>query len=223
MQNDDRISINDLSKFQDVEDELFGYHKGHFAHEIVMDDGTFNSLISQQRGKPYYIPPKDELLKYADDLYYEKTNEFKKLKVFVQKNLVKDAAQAEELCDDIQLVCSMNFSMETVMNEFNRRDVVFENEAQINKLMPLIIELSNNVRIWENNGHTPNEIFNTMERPNLRPLPNNGAPNLKVIAGGQAVDKMKVGRNDPCPCGSGKKYKKCCLNNGTGGQVPCPQ
>lgn len=25
----------------------------------------------------------------------------------------------------------------------------------------------------------------------------------------------KVGRNDPCPCGSGKKYKKCCLNKGT--------
>jgi len=25
----------------------------------------------------------------------------------------------------------------------------------------------------------------------------------------QAVSK-KVGRNDPCPCGSGKKYKKCC-------------
>ena len=24
------------------------------------------------------------------------------------------------------------------------------------------------------------------------------------------VDK-KVGRNDPCPCGSGKKHKKCCL------------
>lgn len=24
----------------------------------------------------------------------------------------------------------------------------------------------------------------------------------------------KVGRNDPCPCGSGKKYKKCCLGKG---------
>ncbi|MEA1948950.1 MAG: SEC-C metal-binding domain-containing protein, partial [Thermodesulfobacteriota bacterium] len=22
---------------------------------------------------------------------------------------------------------------------------------------------------------------------------------------------VKVGRNDPCPCGSGLKYKKCCL------------
>jgi len=26
------------------------------------------------------------------------------------------------------------------------------------------------------------------------------------------VNEVKVGRNDPCPCGSGKKYKKCCLN-----------
>ena len=24
--------------------------------------------------------------------------------------------------------------------------------------------------------------------------------------------KVKVGRNDPCPCGSGKKYKKCCID-----------
>ena len=24
------------------------------------------------------------------------------------------------------------------------------------------------------------------------------------------VNENKVGRNDPCPCGSGKKYKKCC-------------
>jgi len=25
------------------------------------------------------------------------------------------------------------------------------------------------------------------------------------------VAEPKIGRNDPCPCGSGKKYKKCCL------------
>ena len=24
---------------------------------------------------------------------------------------------------------------------------------------------------------------------------------------------MKIGRNDPCHCGSSKKYKKCCLDN----------
>lgn len=26
------------------------------------------------------------------------------------------------------------------------------------------------------------------------------------------VNETKIGRNDPCPCGSGKKYKQCCLN-----------
>ncbi|MEE1475214.1 YchJ family metal-binding protein [Fusobacterium sp.] len=24
------------------------------------------------------------------------------------------------------------------------------------------------------------------------------------------INENKIGRNDPCPCGSGKKYKKCC-------------
>ena len=31
-------------------------------------------------------------------------------------------------------------------------------------------------------------------------------------AAGDRRPDGKVGRNDPCPCGSGKKYKKCCLN-----------
>ena len=31
-----------------------------------------------------------------------------------------------------------------------------------------------------------------------------------AVAVQQRVIEEKVGRNDPCPCGSGKKYKKCC-------------
>lgn len=30
----------------------------------------------------------------------------------------------------------------------------------------------------------------------------------------QPLRVEKIGRNDPCPCGSGKKYKQCCLNAG---------
>ena len=33
----------------------------------------------------------------------------------------------------------------------------------------------------------------------------------KHFASKQPLQLPKVGRNDPCPCGSGKKYKKCCL------------
>ena len=36
------------------------------------------------------------------------------------------------------------------------------------------------------------------------------AVRLRAIAS-SAPNRPKVGRNDPCPCGSGKKFKKCCL------------
>ncbi len=30
-------------------------------------------------------------------------------------------------------------------------------------------------------------------------------------------ESKEVGRNDPCPCGSGKKYKQCCMKKNEGG------
>ncbi len=42
----------------------------------------------------------------------------------------------------------------------------------------------------------------------LKPAPT--APTAPVVKSGT---NKKVGRNDPCPCGSGKKYKKCCGAN----------
>ncbi|MDP3993867.1 MAG: SEC-C metal-binding domain-containing protein, partial [bacterium] len=33
----------------------------------------------------------------------------------------------------------------------------------------------------------------------------------RIVA--QNTGEQKIGRNDPCPCGSGKKYKKCGLLN----------
>ncbi len=36
---------------------------------------------------------------------------------------------------------------------------------------------------------------------------------LEERKSGTIVKGPKIGRNDPCPCGSGKKYKKCCGKN----------
>jgi preprotein translocase subunit SecA len=47
------------------------------------------------------------------------------------------------------------------------------------------------------------------------PVGGSSAPRPARIGGDDAPvrtvrrDEPKVGRNDPCPCGSGKKYKKC--------------
>ncbi len=46
---------------------------------------------------------------------------------------------------------------------------------------------------------------NMASQPSMPPQPEKTAPTTPVQHTGP-----KVGRNDPCPCGSGKKYKKCC-------------
>jgi preprotein translocase subunit SecA len=48
-----------------------------------------------------------------------------------------------------------------------------------------------------------------------RPGPQGAGPRTRAVSDGdsgpkQRVRGAKIGRNDPCPCGSGKKYKKCC-------------
>jgi len=47
-----------------------------------------------------------------------------------------------------------------------------------------------------------------------------GFPSETCVKQGEQIvhgDKLleeKLGRNDPCPCGSGKRFKKCCMTSG---------
>jgi len=68
-----------------------------------------------------------------------------------------------------------------------------EEELLINELMYLGI---GEVELMES-GTGKNETTHT-EKPGINP--------------GKRNKKEKLGRNDPCPCGSGKKYKKCCMS-----------
>jgi len=52
---------------------------------------------------------------------------------------------------------------------------------------------------------TPKSFVHS-EYSSLKSSKDEGKPASPVVN----TEKKKVGRNDPCPCGSGKKYKKCC-------------
>ena len=69
-------------------------------------------------------------------------------------------------------------------------------EAHLRKLIDLLMNMSNAMPNWMNNGWAPNELHE--------------AYTGKKVFYNEDGSVMKVGRNDPCPCGSGKKYKKCC-------------
>jgi hypothetical protein len=217
MQNEDKIEKIDTVRLKadnisidsaELDNNFVEVFNDYFVHEAIMEFNDFNEQLEKRAGKPFYIPEQKELLKYKNDGYLEINREYKKLLEYATRHLFDgDEWKAEMLVEDIQGYCQQNFSMEAIMDLFNQRKVSFKSLEQANEVLKLVMNLANNTRIWENNGHTPNEIFEKFEKPYLKPLP--GKPfnlnNIDQKIGG------KIGRNDPCPCGSGKKYKKCCL------------
>mgnify|MGYP002771923749 CR=1 FL=1 len=63
------------------------------------------------------------------------------------------------------------------------------------EMLPLLRAMLEDLPYWENNGWSNNQVRASQGTHAF--YDENGEP-------------LKVGRNDSCPCGSGKKYKKCC-------------
>jgi hypothetical protein len=100
-------------------------------------------------------------------------------------------------------------------------DEVVDKDWNIDKFLSLLRKYVNSLPRWILKGNSPNEVF---DRDNcLRILPQiaedademnemDKTPHLSPLVTPYR-DVSKIGYNDPCPCGSGKKYKKCCGNN----------
>ncbi|MBP3909066.1 MAG: SEC-C domain-containing protein, partial [Turicibacter sp.] len=69
-------------------------------------------------------------------------------------------------------------------------------------LMILLMDAFNYARTWENKGFRQVD----QEATSL----NDAQSNQVVVPMINPMKSTKVGRNEPCPCQSGKKYKKCC-------------
>ncbi|MHC4517160.1 MAG: SEC-C metal-binding domain-containing protein, partial [Planctomycetota bacterium] len=65
--------------------------------------------------------------------------------------------------------------------------------------------------VWNVSRTSHDEVgqFAMAERQRAAAQAPQGEQKVKQIR----LEQPKVGRNDPCPCGSGKKYKKCCGKN----------
>lgn len=175
-----------------------------FWDEYIVDDSFekddfagVQKLLSERSGKPRYNPSREDFLKYSDWDYYEVTPQLITLKHQLSK-FITDRDAVLELLDEIHDLSAAEARTQEYLNLLNSAGVVFDSMEQAGAMMQLIFDVRNNTRLWTNYGHTPNELF-SLEKSKLRPL-----------ASVQNNFILKIGRNDPCPCGSGKKYKKCC-------------
>jgi len=200
----DFLMVIDESHLSTYDIKRYNYYyldPGVLNPEAVIDEIQMRSNVD------YYLPRKKELL-YAGSNGQEKLNSVQRQ---FKKMLIKDFSiekdEAENILWEMILDIKNDLSSMTVMQDFANQ-YEFGSEEQIKKFMRQLNELHNNTRMWILKGHTPEELFEE-EKKHLQPLPRNskdGSVGEKTV-----VKEEKVGRNDPCPCGSGKKYKKCCL------------
>ena len=102
----------------------------------------------------------------------------------------------------VAFIDGLNASLET---EFDMESLTEDSEVCINinfeKLFKLMVEYKAEhlytLPQWDGMYDAETKKRLTLEQKNARTV----------------VKGDKVGRNDPCPCGSGKKYKKCCGAN----------
>lgn len=185
-------------------DRGFVHVKGdRFIHEELLEPENYDYYSKQANGKPYYVPAREQLMLYADVDHYEETPELEKFRRYAERKLFRgEETRAINWVDYAQYLAASNTPPAQAMGLLlDDEGIVFDDDKQANELIGLFFDMVNATRMWENRGHTPNE------------LRGNGA--LKVLSGGAAarqpaVSEKVVSRNDPCPCGSGKKYKKCC-------------
>jgi preprotein translocase subunit SecA len=96
-------------------------------------------------------------------------------------------------------------------------------ESMMRRIRDNTVEYIFNVRVEMRPSPAPEMSLSSQAqdaKPALNQPQNKTNPMPKPFTGslGQTQkikpqDLKKIGRNDPCPCGSGKKYKKCCGKN----------
>jgi hypothetical protein len=173
-----------------------------FSNIRVFDHSRVKQEHQMRKSVPFYPFTKEQLLKAGEPGFVDRNSSYVQLVNFITKNYKINRVEADSIVEECVYATRIddnpNHIMQYLANRFE-----FESLEEIQALMDKVVYLMNNTRKWSLKGHTSTELGN-QERKSLLPLPQ--------TMSSQSHNKSdeKIGRNEPCPCGSNKKYKKCC-------------
>ena len=180
-----------------LKDGWYCFYKEHIVHYWFFNDfSQADYLLKYQADKPRYIPEKDEFLKYVIEDYADNDHWWNVRRFMFE--IFGYSKNTSEGYEDVRNYIIYGNGIKELGSILDRYNLIFSEEKQLQEFINLIMLAKNNTRIWENNGYTPSELYEILSKRD------------KNIIKFPTSQKPKVGRNDPCPCGSGKKYKKCC-------------
>lgn len=190
------------------------YRKVNYSAYGLHDDRVFDAeeLVNEHKSRPsvdYYPFTKQQLLKAGVPDFIDRTPALNNFLSFLSENY--DLNEEEKNVIALQLISMINQDgkIDDIIKYLGSL-LEFPSFDFVQMVTEKMVELYNHTRQWALKGHTPNELFQE-EKKFLKPLPSE--PFLMERTETKVVDiktGKKVGRNDPCPCGSGKKFKKCC-------------
>lgn len=178
---------------------------------------AISRILELRKGKKRWDPDSyDEFLfsRYGD---FEDSDEYDELERFIYKTWELDPNDPSDAADKDDAIASVFYTFASGRNwqsAVNAMREWFEmanlSSKEFSELARILANASNATRQDANWGFTPNEMFAMHGRDDVMDLSVESFgfaddPNVPIIRG-----VAKIGRNDPCPCGSGKKYKKCC-------------
>lgn len=168
----------------------------------------YEMMADEQRGKPYYVPPREEMMCYGRDSdYFPATLQRAAMERYLRQHGL-DEEEIQNTVLEMLHVINDSLDIEELYETAEDLEVPVWSESDVDKFENLCEELFNNSRRKINRGYTVVEL----RRQRLRAASKqSGILQFPLAEPGEVEPKkVKVGRNDPCPCGSGKKYKKCC-------------
>lgn len=171
-------------------------------------------VVGEQKSREWldYYPFKyEQLLKAGSPEYIDKNFAFKQFTQFLTECYDVPLAKAEEIVEESVDIIKNGESLGEIM-EYLQNFFEMDEMEILNLFAAQVVFLMNNTRQWFLKGYTSDELaqknrnLEQIVKPKLGKVIN--FPTPKAIDENQTPDK--IGRNDQCPCGSGKKYKKCC-------------
>jgi hypothetical protein len=119
----------------------------------------------------------------------------------ILKQARKDKASADEIATKIEKEVPELSSIKALLPK-TRADLY----AFLVIILTIIGMILNEVKQDKSPNIQINQVVNVIYQQQK-----DSSGKLKAKSIDQTKKIKKIGRNDPCPCGSGKKYKKCCL------------
>ncbi|MDF3003202.1 MAG: hypothetical protein K0Q48_3321 [Bacillota bacterium] len=201
------LALRRLAKTDDVEYSMSGDIISGPEFQPAFDDYADNIGVirENQKGKPHYLPAKDELLRYVDFAYREPEKPYADLKAYILKNKLITRGEGLNGVDgdlvDLHEMAQFGVHIKDYWDYLTKAGYRFKGLDDVNAFTRVLMNVHNNTRMYDNNGFTPQEISEKF------------GPSKQIAFIKEPVNPLMaspVGRNEPCPCGSGLKYKKCC-------------